>query len=68
MTTPKTNTHPEINWTKGPYVESHDHEVHYFAEGVSEDGRTWEATWIVIDGHLEGIDDICESELKQNHD
>jgi hypothetical protein len=58
MKTQQTELHPEIAWEKGDHIDTFCHEKTYMAIGISYDGREWEGTWIVTDGHHDEITDI----------
>jgi hypothetical protein len=61
MKTVATDKLPEITWERGDYVESHPHTIVFIANGYSEDGREWSASWNVTDGEMVDIEDIeCE--------
>jgi hypothetical protein len=49
---------PKIEWEQGDFQESHDHEKHYSAVGISEDGREWVGVWIEIDNNEVDIEYI----------
>lgn len=60
MTTSATDKLPEIWWEQDYFVESHDHEKHYRANGFSKDNREWIGIWIEIDNNEVDIEDIEE--------
>lgn len=51
---------PLIEWERGDHVDTHDHVKVYGASGISADGREWQGTWLVTDGHHNEIEDIEE--------
>lgn len=59
MITRKTETHPEINWQRGQWLDAFDHTVLYVAYGQSDDGRKFTATMAICCGETE-IQDIEE--------
>ncbi len=47
-----------IEWETGDVIDEHDHETHYAADGVGDDGLEYIGTAIYIDGEFEEITDI----------
>ena len=47
-----------IEWETGDVIDIHDHETHYAANGIGDDGIEYIGTAIYIDGEFEEITDI----------
>ncbi len=54
----------EIEWERGDNIDTHQHEIHYQADGEDDRGRKYEATWIQVGGD-NGETEIDDIELTE---